>query len=177
MSDSTEKKDLQYPSEKAKEVTREFIEELKEGKYDGDDEIVEEGEPLTEEIVQERVAGYRSAINAPLYCHTTEGTPLPETEDAQGKMISFATGEVVDEPVDDPDDELLDTADIISDLFGDPRMTDEEKAAYRAELKSRKEKLMKLEQENAEWQKFRRVRLLEAEKKAREDWERSRKDK
>ena len=67
--------------------------------------------------------------------------------------------------------ENIDAIDLIDEILGIPKKTPEEKKAYLEEVKQRREKLEELTKEIYEWQMFRRPYLLEAEERAKRDWE------
>lgn len=64
-----------------------------------------------------------------------------------------------------------DALDLIDKITGHPARTPEEKRKYLEDVKKRKEELRKLEEKGREWQMHRREYLLEAEEKAKKDWE------
>lgn len=65
----------------------------------------------------------------------------------------------------------VDTLDLIDKITGHPVRTTEEKKKYLEDVKKRKEELHKLEEKGREWQMHRRGYLLEAEERAKRDWE------
>ena len=89
-----------------------------------------------------------------------EGLGLDRTETCCPSSLASDDGTV-----------YCDTGDLIDDLLGMPRCTPEEKAARRERSRKFRERLTELERENQEWQKFRRKYLLEAEERARRDYE------